>query len=50
MLAKLIFVLIIAAAILTGWAIVRSLHVQPTTTPAASQSLPEQAAHGSQTR
>jgi hypothetical protein len=50
MLAKLIFVLIIAAAVLTGWAIVRSLHEQPTTTPAASQSLPEQAAHESQTR
>jgi hypothetical protein len=50
MLAKLIFVLIIATAVVAGWAIVRSLHVQPTTTPAASQSLPEQAAHGSQTR
>jgi hypothetical protein len=50
MLAKLIFVLIIAAAALAGWAIVRSFHVQPTTTPPASQSLPEQAAHGSQTR
>jgi hypothetical protein len=50
MLAKLIFVLIIAATILVVWSIVRSVHEQPTTTPAASQSLPEQAAHGSRTR
>jgi hypothetical protein len=49
-LAKLICVLIIAAAIMTVWAIARSFDAQPTTTPAASQSLPEQAAHGSQTR
>ena len=47
MAAKLICVLIAFALILVIYAVVRSFSDQTVTTPRGSQSLPEQAAHGS---